>query len=69
MPDYYNILEVRRDASEEDIRKAYKRLVLRWHPDRNLDNKEDAEMRFKEISEAYALPVDLMYLFSLTNFI
>jgi len=51
--DYYAILGVSKDASEEDIKKAYKKNALKWHPDRNLNNKEEAEAKFKEIAEAY----------------
>lgn len=50
--DYYEILGVERDASEEDIKKAYRRLALQHHPDRNPDDKK-AETRFKEATEAY----------------
>jgi len=50
--DYYKILGVERNASEEDIRKAYRRLALKYHPDRNPDDK-DAEKKFKEAAEAY----------------
>ncbi|KAL3225273.1 hypothetical protein MRX96_025956 [Rhipicephalus microplus] len=58
MSDYYNLLEVPRNASPEDIRRAYRRLALRWHPDKNPDNKAEAEARFKEISEAYEVLSD-----------
>ncbi|XP_059289806.1 uncharacterized protein LOC132043322 [Lycium ferocissimum] len=52
--DYYNILKVNRNASEEDLRKAYRRLAMIWHPDKNLGtNKNEAEAKFKQISEAY----------------
>ncbi len=52
MTDYYKILDIPKNANDEEIRKAYKRLALKWHPDRNLDNKEEAEKMFKLISEA-----------------
>jgi curved DNA-binding protein len=52
--DYYDILGVKRNASEEEIKKAYRKLALKYHPDRNKGDKK-AEERFKEISEAYAV--------------
>lgn len=55
--DYYEILDVSKNATEEDIKKAYRKLALKYHPDRNPNNKE-AEERFKEISEAYAVLSD-----------
>jgi len=54
--DYYEILGVDRDASKSDIKKAYRKLALKYHPDKN--KSEDAEERFKEISEAYAVLYD-----------
>jgi DnaJ family protein B protein 4 len=51
--DYYNILKVNRNASEDDLKKAYKRLAMIWHPDKNPVNKTEAEAKFKRISEAY----------------
>jgi molecular chaperone DnaJ len=55
--DYYEILNVPRDADAETLKKAYRRLALEFHPDRNPDNPE-AEDRFKEASEAYAVLAD-----------
>lgn len=49
--DYYEILGVPRDATQEDIRKAFRKLALKWHPDRN--KSPEAEEKFKEINEAY----------------
>jgi len=50
--DYYKILGINKNASQEEIKKAYKKLALKYHPDRNKGNKE-AEKKFKEINEAY----------------
>ena len=52
--DYYRTLELSRNASQEEIKKAYRRLALTYHPDRNPDDSE-AERIFKEIGEAYAV--------------
>ncbi|XP_043517089.1 dnaJ homolog subfamily B member 6-like isoform X2 [Frieseomelitta varia] len=58
MVDYYKILEVQRNATSGDIKKAYRKLALKWHPDKNPDNLEEANKRFKEISEAYEVLID-----------
>nr|XP_020463370.1 dnaJ homolog subfamily B member 6-like [Monopterus albus] len=58
MVDYYNILGVSRTATQDDIKKAYRKLALKWHPDKNLDNKEEAERKFKELAEAYEVLSD-----------
>jgi molecular chaperone DnaJ len=55
--DYYKILDVARDASEADIKKAYRRLAMKLHPDRNPDDKS-AEEQFKEAKEAYEILSD-----------
>lgn len=55
--DLYEVLGVRPDAGEEEIKRAYRRLALQYHPDRNPGNRQ-AEERFKEISEAYAVLMD-----------
>lgn len=55
--DYYEILDVARDASEKEIKKAYRRVAMKYHPDRNPDDAE-AEEKFKEASEAYEVLSD-----------
>ena len=54
--DYYEVLGLGREASEEDLKKAFRRLALEYHPDRN--KKEGASERFKEVSEAYQVLTD-----------
>jgi curved DNA-binding protein len=57
--DYYEVLGVRRDASADEIKKAYRKLALRWHPDRNPgEGRAAAEEKFKRISEAYEVLSD-----------
>lgn len=58
MTDFYEILEVEKTATEDAIKKAYRRLALKWHPDKNLSNKSQAEEKFKLISEAYEILSD-----------
>jgi curved DNA-binding protein len=55
--DYYKVLGVEKNASADDIKKAYRKLALKYHPDKNQGNKE-AEEHFKEINEAYAVLSD-----------
>lgn len=56
MSDYYSVLEVEKTASQDEIKKAYRRLALKWHPDRS--KEPNAENKFKEISEAYSVLID-----------
>ena len=51
--NYYDILKIKKNASLEEIKKSYKKLARKWHPDKNVNNKEISEKKFKEISEAY----------------
>jgi curved DNA-binding protein CbpA len=53
--DYYEVLGVPKDADEATIKKAYKKLALKHHPDKNPNNKLEAEEKFKEISEAFSV--------------
>ncbi|CAG8678773.1 1980_t:CDS:1, partial [Dentiscutata heterogama] len=57
--NYYKVLEVNANADEREIRQAYKRLALKWHPDKNRGNSnKTAELKFKEIAEAYEVLSD-----------
>jgi molecular chaperone DnaJ len=55
--DYYEVLGVNRDCSEDDLKKSYRKLAMKWHPDRNPDNPK-AEEHFKEAKEAYEVLCD-----------
>ena len=55
--DYYSVLDVSRDASDEEIKKAYRKLAMKWHPDKNPGDRH-AEEKFKEASEAYEVLKD-----------
>ena len=55
--DYYDVLGVQRGASDDDLKKAYRKLAMKYHPDRNSDDPSAAE-KFKEASEAYEVLSD-----------
>jgi molecular chaperone DnaJ len=57
--DFYEVLGVARTASVEEIKSAYRKAALQWHPDRNPENKEQAEVRFRECTEAYSVLSDV----------
>jgi molecular chaperone DnaJ len=57
MKDYYDLLGVSRDATADDLKKAFRQLAMKYHPDRNPENKESEE-KFKEINEAYSVLSD-----------
>lgn len=56
--DYYEVLGVSKTATDEELKKAYRKLAKQYHPDANPDNKEEAEKKFKEINEAYEVLSD-----------
>lgn len=56
--DYYQVLGVNKDASADDIKRAYRRLAMKYHPDKNPGNKAEAEVKFKECAEAYEVLSD-----------
>ena len=55
MSDYYNVLNLEKNCTTEDIKKSYRKLAIKWHPDKNPTNKEIATKKFQKISEAYAV--------------
>ncbi|NXT51901.1 DNJB8 protein, partial [Pluvianellus socialis] len=58
MVDYYKVLGLKKSASQDDVRKSYYKLALKWHPDKNPSNKEEAEKQFKAVAKAYEVLSD-----------
>ena len=56
--DYYKILGITKNATESEIKKAYRKLALKWHPDKNPNNRKESEEKFKKINEAYSILSD-----------
>lgn len=63
--DYYKLLQVDKSATEDELKKAYRKLAMKWHPDKNPTNKKEAETKFKQISEAYEVGQSYPLLFFL----
>ncbi|NXX58831.1 DNJB8 protein, partial [Scopus umbretta] len=58
MVDYYKVLGLQKSASQDEVKKSYHKLALKWHPDKNPSNKEEAEKKFKAVAEAYKVLSD-----------
>lgn len=58
MKCHYEVLSIAREASASDIKKAYRRLALQWHPDKNLDNLQEAKEQFQLVQNAYEVLSD-----------
>ena len=56
--DYYKILGVSKSANDDEIKKAYKKAALKWHPDRNKDNETTAKKKFQDVGEAFEVLSD-----------
>jgi hypothetical protein len=58
--DYYEVLGIQRTSTDQEIKAAYRKLALQYHPDRNPDDTEAASEKFKEITEAYTILMELL---------
>src|SRR5262245_66502394 len=56
--DYYEVLGVSRSCDDDELKRAYRKLAVKYHPDKNPDTRAEAEERFKEIAEAYQVLCD-----------
>jgi curved DNA-binding protein CbpA len=56
--DLYNVLGINKNSTDKEIKKAYRKKALKWHPDKNPNNREQAENKFKEIQAAYEVLID-----------
>ena len=61
--DYYKILGISKTSSMAEIKRAYKKLALQFHPDKNVDNREEAEAKFREVAAAYEVFMNANYYF------
>lgn len=55
---YYEVLDLQKTCSEDEVKKGYRKLAMKWHPDKNPDNKEEASEKFREVNEAYEVLSD-----------
>jgi len=58
MKCHYEVLGIERSATQDEIKKAYRRLALKWHPDKNVGNEDEATARFKEVTAAQTVLSD-----------
>ena len=58
MTNYYDVLKVNKNSTKEEIKNSYKKLAMKYHPDKNMNNKKEAEKKFKEVAEAYEVLSD-----------